>query len=90
MLDLSLKNINLKFNQFIKHSEAIAEEENLETDLLQMKEDLKINTIPRHIECFDNSNIQGTSPVASMVVFKNFKPSKKDYRRFNIKNRTRP
>ena len=51
----------------------------------QMKADLRLNVEPRHIECFDNSNIQGTNPVAACVVFKNGKPSKKDYRHFNIK-----
>ena len=53
--------------------------------MAQMKSDLRLNTEPRHIECFDNSNIQGTHPVAACVVFKNGKPSKKDYRHFNIK-----
>lgn len=51
----------------------------------QLKEDLSLTTLPLHIECFDNSNLQGTNPVASMVCFKNGKPSKKDYRKFNIK-----
>jgi len=46
---------------------------------------LRLNEIPIHIECFDNSNIQGSNPVASCIVFKNSKPSKKDYRHFNIK-----
>lgn len=50
-----------------------------------MKADFRLNELPRHIECFDNSNIQGTNPVASCVVFKNGKPSKRDYRHFNIK-----
>lgn len=50
-----------------------------------MKKDLRLSVEPRHIECFDNSNIQGTHPVAACVVFKNGKPSKKDYRKFNIK-----
>jgi len=53
--------------------------------MAQMKSDLRLQTEPRHIECFDNSNIQGTHPVAACVVFKNGKPSKKDYRHFNIK-----
>lgn len=53
--------------------------------LTQMQEDLKLNRLPFHIECFDNSNIQGNNPVAAVVVFKNTKPSKKDYRHFNIK-----
>jgi excinuclease ABC subunit C len=51
----------------------------------QLKEDLSLTALPNHIECFDNSNLQGTNPVASMVCFKEGKPSKKDYRKFNIK-----
>src|SRR5690625_283535 len=53
--------------------------------MAQMKEDLILKEEPRHIECFDNSNIQGSNPVAACVVFKDGKPSKKDYRKFNIK-----
>jgi excinuclease ABC subunit C len=53
--------------------------------MAQMKSDLRLTEEPTHIECFDNSNIQGTHPVAACVVFKNGKPSKKDYRHFNIK-----
>lgn len=53
-----------------------------------MKEELKLNQLPVHIECFDNSNFQGTNPVAACVVFKFGKPSKKDYRHFNIKTVT--
>lgn len=50
-----------------------------------LKYDLRLQTLPEHIECFDNSNIQGTHPVAACVVFKNAKPSKKEYRKFHIK-----
>ncbi len=50
-----------------------------------MRTDFRLSELPRHIECFDNSNIQGTNPVASCVVFKDAKPSKKDYRHFNIR-----
>jgi excinuclease ABC subunit C len=50
-----------------------------------MQKDLRLSEEPRHIECFDNSNIQGTNPVSACVVFKDGKPSKKDYRHFNIK-----
>jgi excinuclease ABC subunit C len=50
-----------------------------------MKEELKLSELPVHIECFDNSNFQGTNPVSACVVFKNAKPSKKDYRHFNVK-----
>ena len=53
--------------------------------MAQMKSDLRLSEAPTHIECFDNSNIQGTHPVAACVVFKNGKPSKRDYRHFNIK-----
>lgn len=53
--------------------------------LKQVKKDLRMNELPKHIECFDNSNIQGANPVASCVVFKNGKPSKRDYRKFHIK-----
>ncbi len=60
------------------------EERSLRT-LQRMQQDFHLSELPRHIECFDNSNIQGTNPVASCVVFKNAQPSKKDYRHFNIK-----
>ena len=53
--------------------------------LVQLQKDLQLTATPLHIECFDNSNIQGTNPVAACVVFKDGKPSKKDYRHFNIK-----
>jgi excinuclease ABC subunit C len=53
--------------------------------MAQMQKDLRLPVEPRHIECFDNSNIQGTNPVSACVVFKDGKPSKKDYRHFNIK-----
>src|SRR5574343_2006917 len=53
--------------------------------LMVMQKDLRLNHLPRHIECFDNSNIQGTNPVSACVVFKNGKPSKADYRHFNVK-----
>jgi excinuclease ABC subunit C len=53
--------------------------------MAQMQKDLRLSEEPRHIECFDNSNIQGTNPVAACVVFKDGKPSKKEYRHFNIK-----
>ena len=56
----------------------------------QMKRDLRLPEEPRHIECFDNSNIQGSNPVAACVVFRDGKPSKKEYRHFNIKTVTGP
>ena len=51
----------------------------------QLKQDLRLSELPKHIECFDNSNTQGTDPVSACVVFKDAKPSKKDYRHFNIR-----
>ena len=59
--------------------------EKSEKVVAQLQKDLGMNVPPRHIECFDNSNIQGTNPVASCVVFRNAEPSKKDYRKFKIK-----
>lgn len=67
-------------NEKIKNPEA-----STERILNQIKNDLRLKDLPIHIECFDNSNIQGTNPVAACVVFKNGKPSKNDYRHFNIK-----
>ena len=60
-------------------------EQRTERILNRIKEDFRLTELPYHIECFDNSNIQGTNPVASCVVFKDAKPSKRDYRHFNIK-----
>ena len=66
--------------------ESLTDPEAATTRLLeQMKQDLRLNELPYHIECFDNSNTQGTDPVSACVVFKNGKPSKKDYRHFNIR-----
>ena len=58
--------------------------------LTTLKNDLRMDSMPMHIECFDNSNIQGTNPVSSCVVFKNAKPSNKDYRHFNVRTVTGP
>ena len=59
-------------------------------NLEKLKNDLHMSEMPVHIECFDNSNIMGSNPVAACVVFRNAKPSKKDYRHFNIKTVTGP
>lgn len=85
LLDLSSRNVKY-FKLEKKKSQSLKNPE-LKTDrLLQViKKDLQLDSLPRHIECFDNSNIQGHYPVAACVVFKNGKPSKKDYRHFNIK-----
>lgn len=69
-----------------KQLEKLDPEKGVEALMEQMKSDFRLKVQPRHIECFDNSNIQGTNPVASCVVFRNGKPSRKDYRHFNIKS----
>ncbi len=85
VLEVGTKNAT----QYMKDTEKIAEklnpERGVERLMAQMKSDFRLNVEPRHIECFDNSNIQGTNPVASCVVFRNGKPSKRDYRHFIIK-----
>ena len=86
LLELSNKNITYFILQLKKQAlSKINKQTSAERILKTMKEDLQMDVLPFHIECFDNSNIQGTNPVASCVVFKNAKPSKKDYRKFNIK-----
>ncbi len=84
---LDLANRNAKFYMLEKHKQVEGKdpEKNTLRKLETLKSDLMMDELPVHIECFDNSNIQGTNPVASCVVFKNAKPSKKDYRHFNIK-----
>jgi len=86
LLELSEKNVTYFLLQ--KKKEAInniKKQTSSERILNTMKNDLRLNVLPIHIECFDNSNMQGSFPAASCVVFKNTKPSKKDYRHFNIK-----
>lgn len=83
LLDLSLKNALFFKNDRLRQKEA--KPSTSEKILGYLQTDLGLQTLPRHIECFDNSNIQGTNPVSSMVCFKNAKPSKKDYRKYNIK-----
>jgi len=85
LLLLSKKNALAKKIEFLK-TESIKNPETPTVKLLDIfKKDLRLNQRPVHMECFDNSNIQGNFPVAACVVFKNGKPSKKDYRLFNIK-----
>lgn len=83
LVELSLKNALYHKKEALSQAEKTKQKENRVTQ--QLMTDLKLKVIPNHIECFDNSNIQGTNPVASMVCFKNGKPSKKDYRHFKIK-----
>ncbi|GJM62213.1 excinuclease ABC subunit UvrC [Persicobacter diffluens] len=83
LIELAIKNALFFKKEKIKNNTASKQEES--RLLKTMAQDLRMKVLPRHIECFDNSNIQGSNPVASMVCFKNGKPSKKDYRKFHIK-----
>lgn len=85
LLDVSTRNARQSKLDVLKQMERLDPEKRTGRTLERMKEDFRLNVLPRHIECFDNSNIQGTNPVASCVVFRDAKPSKKDYRHFNIK-----
>lgn len=85
IIDLSIRNARYFRQEQFKQMKIVDPDRHVNRIMAQMKEDLRLNKEPRHIECFDNSNIQGTHPVAACVVFKNGKPSKKDYRKFNIK-----
>ncbi len=85
LVELSLKNARYFRLEKLKNIQIVDPDRHTNRLMQQMKEDLRLSTEPRHIECFDNSNIQGTNPVAACVVFKDGKPSKKDYRHFNIK-----
>jgi len=85
ILDLSIRNAKYFRMDRFKQIKIIDPDRHTNRIMAQMKVDLRLNDEPRHIECFDNSNIQGTHPVAACVVFKNGKPSKKEYRHFNIK-----
>lgn len=85
LLDISIKNAKQYKLDKLKHSEKLNPEQRVMRTLTTMQRDFRLKELPHHIECFDNSNIQGTNPVASCVVFKDAKPSKKDYRHFNIK-----
>ena len=85
ILDLSVRNAKYFRMDRFKQIKITDPDRHVKRIMAQMKADLHLSEEPRHIECFDNSNIQGTHPVAACVVFKNGKPSKKDYRHFNIK-----
>ena len=85
ILDLSLRNAKYFRMERFKQMKIVDPDRHTNRIMAQMKSDLRLSEEPRHIECFDNSNIQGTHPVAACVVFKNGKPSKKEYRHFNIK-----
>ncbi len=85
LLDLSMKNAFYLKQERQLHAEKLDPGLKVDRLLSVMQKDLRLNQLPRHIECFDNSNIQGTNPVSACVVFKNGKPSKNDYRHFNVK-----
>lgn len=85
LLDVSTRNARQSRVDALKQLERLDPEKRAERTLERIKADFRLTELPRHIECFDNSNIQGTNPVASCVVFRDAKPSKKDYRHFNIK-----
>ncbi|MGV3762487.1 excinuclease ABC subunit UvrC [Parapedobacter sp.] len=85
LLELSLKNALYFKKERLNQYEKLNPELKTERILTQMQRDLRMNVLPRHIECFDNSNFQGKYPVSAVVVFKDARPSKKDYRHFNVK-----
>jgi excinuclease ABC subunit C len=85
LLDLSMKNAMYYRKEKLSQYEQLDPALKTERILKQMQDDLRLKTLPKHIECFDNSNIQGAHAVSACVVFKDAKPSKKDYRHFNVK-----
>ncbi len=85
LIDLSIKNAMYYRQEKLKNIQIVDPDRHVKRIMTQMKTDLRMPEEPRHLECFDNSNIQGTNPASACVVFKNGKPSKKDYRKFNIK-----
>lgn len=85
IVELSTRNAKYFRQERFKQMKIVDPDRHVNRIMAQMKKDLRLREEPRHIECFDNSNIQGSNPVAACVVFKDGKPSKKDYRKFNIK-----
>lgn len=85
IVELSQRNAKFFRQERFKQIMIIDPDRHTKRIMAQMKTDLRLSSEPRHIECFDNSNIQGSNPVAACVVFKDGKPSKKDYRHYNIK-----
>ena len=82
LLDLSMKNALYYKREKLTQYELLNPDLKVDRILSQMQKDLRLKDAPKHIECFDNSNLQGTNPVSACVVFKDAKPSKKDYRHF--------
>lgn len=85
LLELSQTNVLFFKRQRLDQYEKLNPQLRTERLLQQMKKDLRLNQLPQHIECFDNSNIQGRYPVSAMVVFRDARPAKKEYRHFNVK-----
>jgi len=85
LLLLSIQNVRQYKLDKLKKAESLNPEQRSVRILKDIQKDLSLKELPTHIECFDNSNIQGTNPVSACVVFKMGKPSKKDYRHFNVK-----
>ncbi len=85
IVELSERNAKYYRMEQFKQIKIVDPDRHVKRIMAQMKKDLRLSIEPRHIECFDNSNIQGTNPTSACVVFKNGKPSKKDYRHYNIK-----
>ena len=85
LVDLSERNAKYFRMERIKQMQIVDPDRHTNRLMTQMKADLRLSEEPRHIECFDNSNLQGSNPVAACVVFRNGKPYKKDYRHYNIK-----
>ena len=84
LIELSLRNAKFYRIEKFKHQKITNPEAHTERILKTIQRDLRLSELPSHMECFDNSNIQGTNPVSACVVFKEGKPSKKDYRHFNV------
>jgi excinuclease ABC subunit C len=85
LLELSQKNVMFFKREKLDQYEKLNPDLRTDRILTQMQKDLRLTQLPTHIECFDNSNFQGKYPVSAIVVFKDAKPSKKDYRQFNVK-----
>ena len=85
IVELSERNAKYYRQEQFKQIKIVDPDRHVKRIMAQMKSDLRLSKAPRHIECFDNSNIQGSNPVAACVVFKDGKPSKKEYRHYNIK-----
>mgnify|MGYP000029014393 CR=1 FL=1 len=90
ILDLSERNARFFRQERFKQIKIVDPDRHTNRIMAQMQKDIRLSEEPRHIECFDNSNMQGSNPVAACVVFKNGKPAKKEYRHFNIKTVTGP